>query len=152
MKRGPLAAAVALDVVIALADAITGERVVLTGLFLVAPLGLALVGHTRDVAGVAALSVVLALLSGVWDEYLFSLDHLVRVIVVASGSAAAVFAARARTRAEGLVDELRTTRERLDRILGALSEAVTVQDADGGIVFANPAALKLMGLSRIDTA
>ena len=44
-----------------------------------------------------------------------------------------------------LVDELRRTRRRLERILSALSEAVTVQDASGRIVYVNDAATQLLG-------
>lgn len=40
----------------------------------------------------------------------------------------------------GLVDELRLARDRLQGILGALSEAVTVEAADGTIVYSNAAA------------
>jgi PAS domain S-box-containing protein len=47
-----------------------------------------------------------------------------------------------------LLDELSRTRERLDRILGSLAEAVTVHDADGRTVYANEAARALLGLDR----
>jgi PAS domain S-box-containing protein len=49
-----------------------------------------------------------------------------------------------------LVEELRGTRRRLERILGALAEAVTVQDASGTIVYANPAAARLLGADTVD--
>jgi anti-sigma regulatory factor (Ser/Thr protein kinase)/PAS domain-containing protein len=48
-----------------------------------------------------------------------------------------------------LVAELRRTRARLERILGALTEAVTVHDAAGRIVFANDAAARLLGLAGV---
>jgi hypothetical protein len=47
------------------------------------------------------------------------------------------------------VDELRRTRRRLERILSALSEAVTVQDASGRIVYANEAACGLLGAASV---
>ena len=49
-----------------------------------------------------------------------------------------------------LLDELRRTRTRLERILGALSEAVTVNDADGRVVYANDAAARLLGCSTVE--
>ena len=39
---------------------------------------------------------------------------------------------------EALADELGATRARLDGILGALAEAVTVHDEQGNVVYANP--------------
>ena len=44
-----------------------------------------------------------------------------------------------------LIAELRRTRRRLERILGALGEAVTVHDERGKLVYANAAAATLLG-------
>jgi PAS domain S-box-containing protein len=44
-----------------------------------------------------------------------------------------------------LVTDLRSTRARLDGILGGLAEAVTVNDAHGRTVYANDAAARLLG-------
>jgi PAS domain S-box-containing protein len=44
-----------------------------------------------------------------------------------------------------LLGELRRTHRRLERILAALAEAVTVQDATGRMVYANEAAARLLG-------
>jgi PAS domain S-box-containing protein len=44
-----------------------------------------------------------------------------------------------------LISDLRRTRERFQRILEVLGEAVTVQDASGRIVYANAAAARLVG-------
>lgn len=49
-----------------------------------------------------------------------------------------------------LVDELRRTRRRLERILSVLSEAITVQDRDGRMVYANEAAARLLGARSVD--
>ena len=49
-----------------------------------------------------------------------------------------------------LIAELRRTRQRLERILGSLAEAVTVHDEDGRLVYANPAAATLLGAESID--
>jgi PAS domain S-box-containing protein len=45
-----------------------------------------------------------------------------------------------------LVDALRRTQRRLERILGVLGEAVTVHDAEGRTVYANEAAVRLLGV------
>ena len=44
-----------------------------------------------------------------------------------------------------LISELRRTRQRLERILGVLAEAVTVHDERGKLVYANAAAVTLLG-------
>lgn len=49
-----------------------------------------------------------------------------------------------------LLEGLRRTQGRLQRILGALSEAVTVTDTGGRVVFANPAAAELLGARDVD--
>ena len=49
-----------------------------------------------------------------------------------------------------LVEELRRTRRRLERILSVLSEAVTVQDAGGRTVYANDAAATLLGAASLE--
>ena len=49
-----------------------------------------------------------------------------------------------------LITELRRTRERLERILGSLAEAVTVHDERGKLVYANGAAATLLGAESVD--
>ncbi len=49
-----------------------------------------------------------------------------------------------------LIAELQRTRQRLERILGALAEAVTVHDENGKLVYANPAAAKLLGAESVE--
>ena len=49
-----------------------------------------------------------------------------------------------------LITELRRTRERLERILDSLAEAVTVHDARGKLVYANGAAATLLGAESVD--
>jgi PAS domain-containing protein len=49
-----------------------------------------------------------------------------------------------------LIAELRSTRERLDRILGVLAEAITVHDRGGRIVYANEAAARLMRADSVE--
>ena len=69
-----------------------------------------------------------------------------RPFLRALGDAAAVGLANAH-----LVGELRRTRGRLERILGALSEAVTVNDGRRArMVYANEAAARLLGARSVD--
>jgi PAS domain S-box-containing protein len=49
-----------------------------------------------------------------------------------------------------LVTDLRSTRARLDGVLGALAEAVTVHDDEGQTVYANAAAARLLGRETPD--
>jgi PAS domain S-box-containing protein len=49
-----------------------------------------------------------------------------------------------------LIDELQRTRNRLENILAALSEAITVHDERGKTVYANPAAARLLGAASVD--
>lgn len=179
IRRGWLAVGLALafELVVAVIDSLT-DRVILTTVFVVAPVALAAVGTPSQVAAVGLLSIALALVSGLWDHYFLAVDHVTRVLIVVTGCALAVFGARARQRAEQsavreatareeqeharrdaeaarakaetVAAQLHTTRQQLDQILGALADAVTVEDASGKTVFANPAALELMGLSSRD--
>ena len=49
-----------------------------------------------------------------------------------------------------LISELRRTRQRLERILGVLAEAVTVHDEAGKLVYANAAAVSLLGAESVE--
>ncbi|MFL5829262.1 MAG: SpoIIE family protein phosphatase [Solirubrobacteraceae bacterium] len=49
-------------------------------------------------------------------------------------------------------DRLRVSAGQLERILDVLAEAVTVTERDGGLVFANAAALERMGLGSLEEA
>jgi PAS domain S-box-containing protein len=49
-----------------------------------------------------------------------------------------------------LIADLRRTRRRFERILDALGEAVTVHDSRGEMVYANDAAVRLLGASSVD--
>jgi GAF domain-containing protein/anti-sigma regulatory factor (Ser/Thr protein kinase) len=49
-----------------------------------------------------------------------------------------------------VIEELTLTRRRLERILAALAEAVTVNDADGRLVYANDAAARLLGAESVE--
>jgi len=49
-----------------------------------------------------------------------------------------------------LVGELQRVRQRLERILGVLAEAVTVNDEQGRVVYANAAAARLLGAESVE--
>ena len=49
-----------------------------------------------------------------------------------------------------LISDLRRTRQRFERILEVLAEAVTVQDESGRMVYANTAAAQLLGCATVD--
>ncbi|HEX2087689.1 MAG TPA: SpoIIE family protein phosphatase [Solirubrobacteraceae bacterium] len=251
-------AAVALLAAIAVVDASAGDELIFTTAFLLPVLALALVARPEHVAPVGALALGLAVLSGIWDDYFLSGDHLVRLSVISLGLVLAVLSARARAAAEAdrarmallaeigritdapgletalerlgsalvpavaerawvdladdgerrrildrgaagdaeqvviplrirdrpigelgfagrayddedraffgvlagrvalalgnvrLLRELTRTRERLDRTLGALAEAVTVHDARGKTIYANDAAVELLGAESLE--
>ncbi len=149
--RSVLLIALAFELVIATIDVITKNRII-TNFLLVAPLALAAFGAPRDVLIAGAPALALVMLSGVWDHYFLTPDHLLRVGVVSAGFALALIGVRNRRQAETLIAQLRATEAQLDLTLGALAEAVTVQDEDGRLRFVNPAALALLGLGSTDEA
>jgi PAS domain S-box-containing protein len=152
-----LLVALAAQLVIAVVDATVSERAILTGVFALAPFALAVVAPAGEVAIVAAVGTLLVLASGWWNDYAWSTEHLMRVLVVGAGGALAVAAASAREAAVGLAQrterlagELIATRDRLDGILSSLGEAVTVHDEQGKTVYANEAAARLLGCESVE--
>jgi PAS domain S-box-containing protein len=248
-------AAAAAVAAIAVVDAALGAKAILTTALVLPVLALALAGRSRDVLRLAAGVLVLAFVSGFWNDYFASTDHAIRFVIVSVGALLAVLSARSREASERararmvllaeagrvsdaatvegalerlgeltvpaaadrvrvelldeegqrdvaldhgeaaggervtlplrirertigvldferraydaedraflealagrvalalgnirLLDELRQTRERLDRILGSLAEAVTVHDAEGQTIYANEAACELLGV------
>ena len=250
------AIAIAAEAALALIDLLAGEGVIFTTWFLLPVLALSLVARPRVVSGVGVVALVLGVVSGAWDHYFLTGDHIVRLTVISGGALLAAASARVREQAtedrarmsllaevgritdaptlagalerlgdaivpdvagsvwvdltdgeeqrrrvlergtpEGgdgvviplrvrdrtigelgfagraydeddraffgvlagrvalavgtvrLLAELTQTRERLDRILGSLAEAVTVHDADGQTLYANDAARALLGVT-----
>jgi PAS domain S-box-containing protein len=142
------------DAAMAGLDAGLDRPTVLSGVFVIAPIALSAVERPVAVAFVAVCSLALALLSGVWNDYFLSEDHLFRLGVVLAGGVVAVLAARGRSAAVEAHDEaqtvsveLRSAERRLEAILRSLGEAVTVRRADGRTIYTNPAARELLGLS-----
>lgn len=150
-------AALGIDGLIAILDISLGPDTKLTGAFVIAPVLLAAVEGPAAVAFLALVSLILAALSGLWNDYFLSSDHLIRCGIILAGGALAVIAARARTEVLGaresaavVVGELRATERRLDAILGSLDEAVTVRRLDGRTVYTNSAAHKLLGMVQAE--
>jgi PAS domain S-box-containing protein len=150
-----LVLALLLELVLLLADVLT-KSVVFTTTYLAAPLALALVARARTVAATAALSVTLAIASGVWNHFFLSPDHILRTTMVAVAGVLAVLSARARGAAlraraetEGARRIADASRRRRDAMRGTLAEAVTVHDSGGKTIYANDAAVKLLGAANI---
>ena len=157
LAHGWLALALAAELLLALFDGLANESVILTTSYVIVPLALAIVAGPREVALVTGISFTLALASGKWNDILFSTDHVVRLAVVLVGGTLAVLSASARqsaVEAHDDADEARSeadaARRRLDAILGSLAEAVTVHDARGKTIYANDAAVRLMGTRDLD--
>ncbi len=128
-----------------------------TTIYILGPLALAIVERPRPVMVLAVLATALAIGSGVWNDVFLNFGHLTRCFVVAFGSALAVMSAQARTglyrsrsQAVAARKQAEATGRRLDAILGSLAEAVTVHDADGRTVYANEAAVRLLGAESVD--
>ncbi|HEY2636144.1 MAG TPA: PAS domain-containing protein, partial [Solirubrobacteraceae bacterium] len=129
-----------------MADVLSPGKVVLTSLFIGAPLLLSLVVRPRLVGAVGALGLALALASPAWNHHFGRSAFWVPLSVNAIGTAAAVVSARRRVRLQALSHDLAGAEWRLQAILRNLDEAVTVQDAAGRSIFANEAAAGLLGL------
>jgi PAS domain S-box-containing protein len=79
-----------------------------------------------------------------WNEpHEMGADELEAVTGIADRVALGI----ARLRTE---DELRTSRDQLEAILAGIVDGVTVQDQSGRLVFANPAAARLIGFDDVD--
>jgi GAF domain-containing protein len=147
-----LALALALEAALVVVDVVTPGDVIFTSAYLVAPLALALVASPRIVAATGALSIALAFASGAWNHFLLSSDHVLRCCIVGLAALLSLLSARARSSAlearaqtEAAHRAADSARERLNVMLGALAEAVTVHDEHGRTVYANEAAVRLLG-------
>ncbi|MBV9197043.1 MAG: SpoIIE family protein phosphatase [Solirubrobacterales bacterium] len=128
---------VAADCALAVVDAALGRPAILTVVYLLPPLAVALVETGERVSVVAGLSCVLALASGAWNHYMLSGSHLYRLGVVVGSGILAVYGAVLRSRAVtardrmGLLVEFgqiadgrRPLAEALDRVADLLVPAV----------------------------
>ena len=80
--------ALLLQAALAAIDIVSGDEVVFTTTFVLAPFALAVSGRARPTAILAALALVLAIASGYWNHYEGSTDHLLRIAIVAAGGVA----------------------------------------------------------------
>jgi PAS domain S-box-containing protein len=121
-----------------------------TAVYLLPVFALAIVERARPVAVLAMIALGLAILSGLWNDHFFSFGHVLRVAVVAIGAALAVLSAQARKIATRAQAGGAATGRRLDAVLGALAEAVTVHNQAGRTVYANEAAVRLLGANSLE--
>jgi PAS domain S-box-containing protein len=155
-SRLRLGLALAIQSALAIADIAT-PSLAISGSVLLVPLVLAVVGREREVAITGAVAIAVAVGSTWWNDPTSTAQTIYRIGFFTVFAAVAVVAARARERAtalaganERLAVELRGTQARLDGILGSLGEAVTVHDERGKTVYANDAAVTLLGSETVD--
>jgi PAS domain S-box-containing protein len=153
-ERGTLALASGLLVAIAALDAVVGERAVLIELLLLGPIVAATGASVRATALVALAAVALALPLGLTSDAFGSLEHLTSVLAVAIGGAIAVVVARLRVDRERAVASARDSQRRaedarahVEAMLRGVADGVTAQAPDGSLLFANDAAVKMLGFA-----
>src|SRR5215208_5943802 len=112
----------------------------LTATFMLPAFLTALAARPRVVVAVGALGLAAAICSRLWNDVGSLESYLIRDFAVLLGTVFAVFAATQRERASA-------AREEIDAALGNLADAVTVQDAQGRLVYANNAAADLLGFA-----
>jgi PAS domain S-box-containing protein len=99
-ERLTLAAVLGWCTAIAVVDAALGHDAVLIGLLITGPLLGAIYGTSRTTAIVGVFAVLLGIVLGIPDKMFLTVDHVVRVLIVALGSGLAVWLARTRERLE----------------------------------------------------
>jgi PAS domain S-box-containing protein len=137
-----LAAGLAIVATLAAADALLdapGQIVIAS--VVVAPFVAALVAPPRETLLVGAAAFATAVASAAWNGNAGETDYWVRLGIIAAGTALAVRSARVRE----VSTELRSVEAQMTAAVGNLAEAVTVQDADGTLVYANEAAARAFG-------
>ena len=143
--------------VIGALDASLSTHAVLVELLAAGPLVAAARSTPRQTAIVGAVALVVSVALGLANDMLTSLQHLVGTLTVAVGSLLAVALARLRTHREDLLSLERTARmeatrarDELDAMLSGIADAVTGQAPDGSLIYANDAALELLGYSSLE--
>ncbi len=127
-----LALALACEAALGAVDALVGDQVAFTSAYVLVPVALAITGRWRHVMIAGVVAVALAIVSGWWNSYAGSTDHLMRIAIVVTGSALATLAAaalgraradRARMQVLAAVGRLNGT-ERLEDALEGLERAL----------------------------
>jgi PAS domain-containing protein len=150
IRSTPLILALVAEAILAVINAAGGSGTVPTSAYLLPPLALALFERPKPVAWVAALAVVLSIGSGSWNDNFATFDHSIRVGVALVAGVLAVLTARARNELTDARRVAEAVSRRLDAMLGGLAEAVTVHDTGGNTVYANDAAVRLLGADSLD--
>ena len=113
----------------------------LTATFMLPAFLAALAARPPEVAAVGVLGITAAIVTGLVAAGEVAADaYSIRTAAVVLGVIFAVFAALQRERAA-------TAAAELDAALGNLADAVTVQDSEGNLVYANNAAAALLGFA-----
>jgi PAS domain S-box-containing protein len=84
---------------LAILDNITAEQLIFTASYVLPAFALAVTGNWRAVAAVSVVAFSLAVVSGWWNDYAGSDDHVLRLGILSSGCLLAIFAAWAVGRA-----------------------------------------------------
>jgi PAS domain S-box-containing protein len=123
-----IALALVIQGILAAIDIVSADQVIFTTTFVLAPFALAVSGHARATAAMAAIAVALAIASGYWNHYQGSTDHLLRITIVTSGGILATLAAVA-------LEKAAEQRRRMAILasVGRLSGAHTLDDAIRGL-------------------
>jgi PAS domain S-box-containing protein len=112
----------------------------------IGPFLAALRASDRQTALVAATAAASVLLSPIWNDNEITADYFVRGAVVIAGGAIAVVAARRRERAA----RAEAIGLQLSAALSNLAEAVTVQDDEHRLLYANDAAAEVLGYASAE--
>jgi PAS domain S-box-containing protein len=148
--------ALALQAAVVALDATIESSLIIASAALLVPFALAIVGTERETRITAVVAFAIGIGSLFWNEPTGTGQTIYRIAFYGVVSLLAVIAARARERAttlahrnEALATDLDATQARLDGILSALGEAVTVHDERGQTVYANQAAAELLGRGSV---
>src|SRR5262245_22458582 len=152
-----LAIALALQAAIVVLDIVLSGSTIIASLALLVPFGLAIIGTERETALAAFVAFAIGVGSLFWNDTPSTGQGIYRIVFYGLVALLTVIAARAREQATELADsnealavDLAATQTRLDGILGALGEAVTVHDERGQTVYANHAAAQLLGCDSVE--
>jgi PAS domain S-box-containing protein len=112
----------------------------------IGPFIAALLASDRQTALVAIAALASICLSPIWNDNPIGADYWLRIAVVAAGGALAVLAAHRRERAS----RAEAIGLQLSAALSNLAEAVTVQDEDHKLLYANDAAAEVLGYASAE--
>ena len=96
----PTLLAMGICALVVVLDGAAGPDINLIALLAIAPVIAAMSASEAETGVVGAFCVTLALLSGLWNQHVFEGEHLVAILVVASGSVAGLWTAALRERLE----------------------------------------------------